>query len=350
MKKIVLAALATLFILSGSATGARAAEFSRTYELKNFDEVEIFNVNKENRQSLVFRRHYASNSWYNGDLRINADFRIVKSDSYMVDLTVNDEEYAGMFEVIEKGGCLYINIVPPEKNVRTTINVSGVIQLPSLTSLRVHRNAHVSMSDEFSTDGEFLLMLTGQSQLSGLSMKAGSASVQCSGQSALRSTAITCGGSVDVVTSGQSSVKNCSFGTTGQTSLQISGQSWLRMTDIETESLFAQISGQSGFKPETISFVTAKLSVSGQSSASAAKSSSDKENPAEELRLDVSGQSKADFSDYPCKQVRVQASGQSSARVYASESVDYYVTGNASLDYYGNPATVSGNSKNVRAH
>ena len=192
------------------------------------------------------------------------DIEIIKADSYLVRITVNDNLYEYL-DISKQGDTLHIGLKP--NNNYINITRKATINLPDLEKLGLSGASKANVGGGFSSSHAVEFDLSGASNADISSMKAGNTNIELSGASKA---------------SGSIEMADGRFDLSGASSLELEGSA----NDIDIEA-----SGASHVKLSNFSAVDAEVNLSGASNATV--------NVSGRLDGDLSGSSKLNYIGNP---------------------------------------------------
>lgn len=192
------------------------------------------------------------------------DVEIVKADSYMVRITIDDNLYEYL-DISKQGDTLYLRLKPNYNY--TNVNQKATINLPDLEKLGLSGASQADISSGFSSSHAVDFELSGASKVDIGSMKAGNTNFGLSGASKA---------------SGSIEMGNGRFDLSGASSLKLEGSA---------NNIDIQASGASHVELADFSVVDADINLSGASDATV--------NASGRLDGDLSGASKLNYIGNP---------------------------------------------------
>ncbi len=166
------------------------------------------------------------------------DVEIVKADSYMVRITIDDNLYEYL-DISKQGDTLYLRLKPNYNY--TNVNQKATINLPDLEKLGLSGASQADISSGFSSSHAVDFELSGASKVDIGSMKAGNTNFGLSGASKASGSIEMGNGRFDL--SGASSLKL--EGSANNIDIQASGASHVELADFSVVDADINLSGAS---------------------------------------------------------------------------------------------------------
>ncbi len=286
---------------------------------------------------------------------------VLRSNSYEVEMKVNDSDYANLFRVEQSGSTLYVKSVRYAKRPSKTPEAVVTIHTPALDELYIRGVANVSTEGAFKAD-KFTLSVGGASTMSGLTMSANSADLSMNGAANASDLKVVAKNSIyadfigasdlnglelkadriEITNGGANTLKGLDLNA-ATLKLEMGGSASIRQGKAVIDGGSMRVSGAGGAKFSINVTGDLKVGLSGAANVNLYGTGST-------VTLNSSGAARADLSAFECRSVTATLSGSSSTSVYASETLSYDISSAAKLDYYGHPEIVKSKSPGVQAH
>jgi serine/threonine-protein kinase len=276
--------------------------------------------------------HASSKSWEIADfseVAIGSTFRaqISKGDKYKV-ATSCDDNVTQFLRVFKEGKTLKVGL-EPHRQYRLKEPLTVDVVLPELDGLEAGGASKATVKG-FRSEKDFKLGLHGASSIDG-SIEVGGADINVSGASRL--TLVGSAGGTRLLASGASQLKLGEF-LLKQCEIELSGASSARLTVRSDQPFTARCSGASRLEGP-VEARSVSLNLGGASSATL-------QGKADSAVLEAGGTSRLGLAGLVVQDVDLRLSGSSHAAVDARKSLKYDLSSGATLEYSGDPASLSG--------
>ncbi|MCD8312594.1 MAG: DUF2807 domain-containing protein [Bacteroidales bacterium] len=307
MKNMLFAAITAAALLSIQTGNAQS--YSKSFDCTGFDKVSVEVV-----ESNFLKKVEGE------DILSKATVNLIQSDTYGVDVSMNDEYYSGICNAsVDKKGTLSIKVdfskKIPEKDTQICLNVS----MPALTQLSASGQAVVNADGEFETSGDLKISLSGKAQVNGLKAKAQNAVIKMDAVSYANDLDITAASKISLKSS-TGRIERPSF-KADAIDLTVSQAGVLSDAVLRAGTLDLSVSNASSLLASAASFRTGNISV--EYASTAELKSFSEEDIADKLTLSVKVSSRSLLSGLRCREVTAKMGQTAQAEVCATESLTY---------------------------
>lgn len=351
-KRITASAVAFIACCAVSAVSwARTSDDVRSYDIKKFSGIRTEAYTESTWRSWT--------RWYSADVSIE----VIKSGSYDVRVQASDPEFRDAVSIEKQGRTLVVRTRPVKsrKNDRSEIRV--IVKTPQLDHIDIGGNYSMTVEGGTFSSGSVDISVSGAASLSGYSADSDYAEVDFSGAASVNDFNLNVAEKCSFSLSGAGEVRGFTI-KAGVLDFDASGAGSVRTAEIVADRADMDISGAASMSGAAVTFNNVSIDMSGGSSYSmkgaagdaevelsgAARLDMQSDTKCGSLILECTGASVAHFENAPYRNVTVSAYGASKACVKATEVLKTDISRTSSLDYYGNPKSVTHISDNIRSH